>query len=290
VRRAYVDTPKGLRRAYVDIPEGQVHYVTAGSGQPLILLHLSPRSWTAYRRIIPHLATEYSVIAMDTLGFGNSDDAPEGFEIPDYARSVVHFLDALGIADAHLWGSMTGSRIAAEVAAGWPDRVRGLILMGFPLFLTEEERNKRIEEAKKQARWVTHDDGSHLVRMWELAILRAGAPEAHGQLSDLQREFVSDSIVDGVRAGGGYMEAAIKVYSHDPKPRLPLIKAPTLVIDLGGERMHPYVSGRSPAVHQLIPGSRIAKLDDPRPDQSVTYLRAKELTVLVRSFLGETFP
>ncbi len=58
-----------MKRAYADIPGAQVHYVTEGSDEPLILLHESPRSWRTYTRLIPLLAKTHRVIAMDTLGF-----------------------------------------------------------------------------------------------------------------------------------------------------------------------------------------------------------------------------
>ena len=94
-----------MKRGYVDTADGQIHYVTEGSGNPLLLLHMSPRSWTLYRRMIPLLSSIRRVIAMDTLGFGNSDPIPSNYrEISDYAQNVAHFLDALGIEKTDIWG------------------------------------------------------------------------------------------------------------------------------------------------------------------------------------------
>src|SRR5579862_94804 len=102
-----------MQRGYADTPEGQIHYFTEGSGKPLLLLHMTPRSSTMYRRLIPTLARTRRVIAMDTLGFGNSDPAPACYkQIGDYARNVVHFLDAMGIERADVLGTFTGSLIA----------------------------------------------------------------------------------------------------------------------------------------------------------------------------------
>ena len=76
-----------MKRGYIDIPEGQIHYRTAGSGEPLLLLHRSPSSSEEFGDVIPILARDYWVVAMDTPGYGNSDDPPRVYEIADYARN-----------------------------------------------------------------------------------------------------------------------------------------------------------------------------------------------------------
>ncbi len=59
-----------VRRAFLDAPEGQIHYRTAGAGRPVLLLHQTPRSSDEYRDVIPILARELRVVAMDTIGYG----------------------------------------------------------------------------------------------------------------------------------------------------------------------------------------------------------------------------
>ena len=61
-----------IRRSYADTPEGQIHYAEAGQGKPVLLLHQTPRSWDEYRDVLPILGRKYRVIAMDTIGFGDS--------------------------------------------------------------------------------------------------------------------------------------------------------------------------------------------------------------------------
>ena len=119
-----------MRKAYTDIPEGQVHYRTEGNGEAVLILHASPSTSEEYEEMIPILAKGYRVIAMDTLGFGMSDDPPRYYEITDYARSVVSFLDALGIEKTSIVGHHTGSTIAIDIAVSYPQRVDKLILAG----------------------------------------------------------------------------------------------------------------------------------------------------------------
>ena len=50
----------------------QIHYVRAGSGPPVVLLHGWPQTWYMWRKVIPSLAERYTVIAPDLRGFGQS--------------------------------------------------------------------------------------------------------------------------------------------------------------------------------------------------------------------------
>jgi pimeloyl-ACP methyl ester carboxylesterase len=54
-----------VHRGFLDTSDGQIHYVTAGVGRPVLLLHQTPRSWDEYRDVIPILAKERRVIAME---------------------------------------------------------------------------------------------------------------------------------------------------------------------------------------------------------------------------------
>ena len=60
-------------RGFVSTPHGQVHYRTAGAGEPLLLLHQTSRSSDEFAEMLPILGRSRRVIAMDTLGYGDSD-------------------------------------------------------------------------------------------------------------------------------------------------------------------------------------------------------------------------
>ena len=59
-----------------DVPEGQVHYPAEGTGEPVLLLHMALSSSDEFTRVIPFLSKAYRAIAMDFLGYGDSDEAP----------------------------------------------------------------------------------------------------------------------------------------------------------------------------------------------------------------------
>ena len=75
-----------MREGFVDTPEGQVHYVTEGSGEPLLLLHMTPQSTYQFRELMPLLAESRRVIAMDTIGYGDSFRPQRQHYMEDYAN------------------------------------------------------------------------------------------------------------------------------------------------------------------------------------------------------------
>ena len=87
-----------LERRFVAVPGASVHCVLAGDGPAVLLLHQTPRSWDEYRDVIPLLAERRRVIAMDTVGFGDSSPLPDGEDsIERWAAAAVALLDELGI-------------------------------------------------------------------------------------------------------------------------------------------------------------------------------------------------
>jgi pimeloyl-ACP methyl ester carboxylesterase len=101
-----------LSKGYVPSPFGQLHFAECGTGEPVLMLHQTPRSWTEYRDVLPLVGAEHRAIAMDTLGFGASA-APEGpHSIERFADAAEALVDALGLDRFHLVGHHTGGVIA----------------------------------------------------------------------------------------------------------------------------------------------------------------------------------
>jgi pimeloyl-ACP methyl ester carboxylesterase len=155
-----------IKRRYAYAGERRIHYRRAGTGSPLVLLHASPGSSFSLETLIGRLAANYTVIAPDTPGYGES--AGLGLaqpEIADYAAALAETLDALKLGRIDLYGTHTGAKIALEFAIGHPARVRRLILDGIGIY-TPDERAEMLEHytPSLQPQW----DGSHLVRAWAM--------------------------------------------------------------------------------------------------------------------------
>ena len=132
-----------------------------------------------YVKLMPLLSDDYQVIAMNLMGYGNSDaDPARNTSVPDRARNVFHFLEALGIAKCHLFGLHTGAALGAEVAAEWPEKVATLTLFGLPFTRDANERQEIYAYLEKTTGlppphlsddWLPMDispDGSHLLVIW----------------------------------------------------------------------------------------------------------------------------
>ena len=61
-----------IEHNYFDAQSVRIHYVTCGSGQPLVLLHGWPQTWYCWRKVIPQLSEQFSIVAPDLRGLGDS--------------------------------------------------------------------------------------------------------------------------------------------------------------------------------------------------------------------------
>jgi pimeloyl-ACP methyl ester carboxylesterase len=228
-----------MRRCYIDIPEGQVHYQTDGSGENLLLLHGTGLSSEEYFQMIPILAKRCRVVAMDLLGYGNSDKPPLEFQIEDYARSILHFLDALGIKKTSIVGDHVGSRLAVEVAATWPERVDKLVLCGCPWYTLEE---RRVLPGDPRFRSLEiKDDGLFLMQLWQTF--------RSMRRSEIKPEVLCKLMAVSLMAGARFHDLHQAAFQHDIEPRLRLIKSPTLLVS-GSEDMF---YDRLETISKLIP-------------------------------------
>lgn len=110
----------------------------AEQGQPLgeviIFLHGYTDSWFSFSRVLPLLSRDYHVYTLTQRGHGDSDKPEIVLESVytenDFAADVKAFMDALRIESAVVVGHSLGSFIAQKVALAYPDRVKGLVLIG----------------------------------------------------------------------------------------------------------------------------------------------------------------
>jgi pimeloyl-ACP methyl ester carboxylesterase len=138
MRRAIVAAVIAHDRATVN--GVQLHYLTAGSGDCVVLLHGWPETSYAWRHLMPLLATDHFVVAPDLRGLGDSARPDGGYDKRTIARDVAELLDALGVAAARVVGHDMGAIVAYMLAAGHRDRVSHLAIleMLLPAFGLEE--------------------------------------------------------------------------------------------------------------------------------------------------------
>jgi len=119
-----------IKKHYADVSDGQIHYVEAGQGETVLLLHQAPLSSAEFLEVIPLLAKHFRVIAWDAPGHGMSYVPTQEYEVPDYLRVLGEFTTALGLERVHVVGNHSGSAFAREFAARHPEKVGKIVLSG----------------------------------------------------------------------------------------------------------------------------------------------------------------
>jgi pimeloyl-ACP methyl ester carboxylesterase len=118
---------------YVQTGDVRLHAVVGGDGPPLLLVHGWPGSWYYWRLVMPALAQDFTVVAVDQRGIGLSDKPEGGYDTATLADDLVALMDALGHRRFALAGVDTGMLIAYAVAADHPERVERLVVGEAPL-------------------------------------------------------------------------------------------------------------------------------------------------------------
>ena len=112
-----------------DVDGVRLHYLTAGHGAPLILLHGYAETSRMWRPILPRLAETFTVVAPDLPGIGDSAIPAQGLNMKQAAIRVHALATALRFAKARVVGHDIGLMVAYAYAAQFPAEVEKLVLM-----------------------------------------------------------------------------------------------------------------------------------------------------------------
>lgn len=116
----------------------RLHYMEAGFGEPLLLVHTVGQSIYTWRSQFQRLSEYYRVIAVDLVGHGYSQRAVDfSYSLEDHVESLRLFLDALNIQSAHLAGFSIGGMYTLELVRKYPERC-GRVLLINPGGITQE--------------------------------------------------------------------------------------------------------------------------------------------------------
>jgi len=115
--------------AFIDLLDARLHYLHAGSGKPMLLIHGLIGSSSNWRNNIGVLARHASVYAIDLVSVATSPCATEpDASLSTIAHRIITLMDALDLAEADIVAHSHGGAVALMLAALQPNRVRSLIL------------------------------------------------------------------------------------------------------------------------------------------------------------------
>jgi pimeloyl-ACP methyl ester carboxylesterase len=121
------DTPISSRDA--DVDGARIHYMTAGQGPAVILLHGYAETSRMWRPVMPVLAKTFTVIAPDLPGIGDSGIPASGLDMKSAATRIHGLARQLGVRTARVVGHDIGLMVAYAYAAQYPAEVDKLVLM-----------------------------------------------------------------------------------------------------------------------------------------------------------------
>lgn len=167
-------TLPGVTHHKIALNGTELHYVAAGSaGVPILLVHGFPETWWTFHKLIPLLAKNHRVFAVDLRGFGDSRQASDEHDSATAAEDLHRLVEVLDVGAVHVIGQDISGAAVVRLAATHPEDVASLIAieMGLAGFGLENLAD------------VTHG-GS-----WHIGVLAApGIPEM--LLKGREREFL----------------------------------------------------------------------------------------------------
>lgn len=123
----------------------EINCVTAGQGEPVLLLHGYPQTHACWHQIAPALARRYTVVCADLRGYGDSSKPAGLADHSNYSKramalDMVELMAALGLPRFHLVGHDRGGRVAHRLAADHAERVQTLAVLDISPTLKVFER------------------------------------------------------------------------------------------------------------------------------------------------------
>jgi pimeloyl-ACP methyl ester carboxylesterase len=264
--------PGRLRFRRVQTAMGAFSILEAGTGKPVVMLHGLGGTKASFLPTVAALAPSYRAIAVDLLGFGDSDKPLGASYGPQFqARGVTALLDALELQRAHLVGHSMGGRVALEVGFAHAERTIGLVLMTPAMAWLRERR------WAPYLKWVRPELG--LIQVAPRPVVEAliqrivpGADTTWGRsaIDEFVRMFTS------ARGRAAFYAAARHIYLDEPHgedgfwTRLRELSAESLFIWGTHDRLVPtsfmhYVEEALPAArHVELDCGHIPQIESPR--------------------------
>ena len=108
--------PAGIENLQTNVNGYRAHYLLAGKGPPVVLLHGGASDSRDWLRTMTALSLRYTLYAPDLLGFGQNERNSEGYYLSEFCTFVLGFMDSLGLERPTLVGHSFGGRVCLDIA------------------------------------------------------------------------------------------------------------------------------------------------------------------------------
>jgi len=189
---------------FVDSSGVKLHYVTAGEGPLVVMIHGFPDYWYTWRNQMPALAKHFQVVAYDQRGY-NQSDQPEGVDnykidklVADLVAVVDHFKREKAVVVGHDWGGL----VAWTFAMRHPERTDRLVILNLPHprgLIRELANNPQQRLASAYARAFQEPDAASKVTPEMLAFWVAGR-EAREKYVEMFRRSSMEGMLNYYKA------------------------------------------------------------------------------------------
>lgn len=221
-------------KCFTRVGDRLVHYRKAGSGPAVVLLHDSPRSSRLHLDTMAALMDQFTVYALDTPGYGNSDPLPTPEPtITELGVALGETLLALGLENAALYATHTSSKIALDYVANCSTPPPLLILDGLAIptgppdeaFIAEYMRPFHIDAggAYLAAEWTRIRDGLRWFPWFDSRL------ECRLPIAIPSPEWLTDFTLDLFSTGPHYPHAYAGAMRYDARPALRKVRSPVFV-------------------------------------------------------------
>ncbi len=230
----------------IEVAGLRIAYQRAGQGPPLVLLHGAFGDSRQWRPQLTGLSNEFTVVAWDAPGCGQSSDPPDGFRLPQYADCLAGFINALGLGRTHVLGLSFGGGLALELYRRHPTVPMTLVL------------------ASAYAGWAGSLPAQVVEQRLHQNLRDADLPPdkvVPGYITGLLTESAPPELVDEVAAiMSEFHPAGLRAMTHafaeaDLRDILPRIEVPTLLLYGDADQRSPLNVAED--LHAKIPASRL---------------------------------
>lgn len=121
--------PKGAKSEFTHVNGIRMHYVKMGKGPLLILLHGWPQTWYEWNKVMPILASKFTVVVPDLRGLGLSQKTQTGYDKKTIASDIAELIKHFGGSSAFVVGHDMGGKAAYVLGLLYPELVTKLILV-----------------------------------------------------------------------------------------------------------------------------------------------------------------